>query len=370
MPSALLLHAMRCLRPSELPLFALCEPEPAAIDVPMQGVGLKDRYSDGGTMSSSSGSEDDSDDGTLGGTLGQPGQPLNVPALEQQIGRILADDTHPSTQGMDVDMGAGSLVGATMALPLDTRPKRQHDDEGGSSSKGDPSIGPQPRPDGDENENKENAIERPPARLAASAAVRVMESLLKMVHEAPSHWRHFPQFFFVMLEFAKLGPEERELMLRKRVVTLMIDFYLGDESPLASNDDGPHHRPKRTRMGDKYTLPNLEHMVDLIATLVLSSSRTHGTGGNGTHTNVPESTPFSQSPLLLMNPEEQQLATCGPFINKLLKEGLNVPALEALLLHTSYDSEQRSVRHCRLYCMALIRWTAMHCSRISTALSR
>ena len=96
-------------------------------------------------------------------------------------------------------------------------------------------------------------------------------------------------------------------------------------------------------MGDKYTLPNLEHMVDLIATLVLSSSRTHRTGGNGTHTNVPESTPFSQSPLLLMNPEEQQLATCGPFINKLLKEGLNVPALEALLLHTSYDSEQRSV---------------------------
>ena len=88
---------------------------------------------------------------TLGGTLGQPGQPLNVPALEQQIGRILADDTHPSTQGMDVDMGAGSLVGATMALPLDTRPKRQHDDEaGGSSSKGDPSIGPQPRPDGDD----------------------------------------------------------------------------------------------------------------------------------------------------------------------------------------------------------------------------
>ena len=40
-----------------------------------------------------------------------------------------------------------------------------------------------------------------------------MESLLKMVREAPSHWRHFPQFFFVMLEFAKLGPEE-ELMLR------------------------------------------------------------------------------------------------------------------------------------------------------------
>ena len=55
-------------------------------------------------------------------------------------------------------------------------------------------------------------------------------------------------------------------MLRRRVVTLLVDFYLGDESPLAAGD-GPHHRPKRTRMGDKYTLPNLEHMVELIATL-------------------------------------------------------------------------------------------------------
>ena len=37
--SSLLLHAMRCLRPSELPLYALCEP-PVPIDVPMQGVAL------------------------------------------------------------------------------------------------------------------------------------------------------------------------------------------------------------------------------------------------------------------------------------------------------------------------------------------
>merc|ERR1719160_545782 len=103
-----------------------------------------------------------------------------------------------------------------------------------------------------------------------------------------------------MLEFAKLGPEERELMLRKRVVTLMIDFYLGDESPLASNDDGPHHRPKRTRMGDKFTLPNLEHMVELIATLVLSSSRDES----------PKVTPYAVHPLMEMAAEEHQIATC------------------------------------------------------------
>jgi hypothetical protein len=74
-------------------------------------------------------------------------------------------------------------------------------------------------------------------------------------------------------------------------------------------------------------------MVDLIATLVLSSAR---------HDALVE-TPFSQPPLLAMGQEEHGLATCGPFVSKLLKEGLNVPALEALLLHACYESQERSV---------------------------
>ena len=50
--SGLLLHAMRRLRPSELPLYALCEP-PVAIDVPMQGVALVDSSGGGADTSSS-----------------------------------------------------------------------------------------------------------------------------------------------------------------------------------------------------------------------------------------------------------------------------------------------------------------------------
>ena len=169
-------------------------------------------------------------------------------------------------------------------------------------------------------------------RAPAAAAVHVVESLLVMLHEAPSHWRHFPQFFYVLHEFARLGSDERELMLRKRVVSLLVDFYLGDESPLAVGD-GPHHRPKRTRMGDKYTLPNLEHMLDLITTLVLSSARRE----------PPAATPYSLEPLLRMHADEHAIATCEPFLAKLLKEGLNVRALEVLLLHTIHESRDCSM---------------------------
>jgi len=37
------------------------------------------------------------------------------------------------------------------------------------------------------------------------------------------------------------------------------------------------------------------------------------------------------------------MATCGPFLAKLLKEGLNVGALDALLCHTCHESQERSV---------------------------
>ena len=305
--STLLLHAMACLRPSELPLYAMSEP-PVAIDVPMQGVALVDS-----SDSSSSASDDESD---TGGAL-----PRNA---------------------MDVE-GSGGLVGATMPLPLDTiggsRPGNRRREDAPSAPEGGGgtvAIGPQ-LPPGSANNPKPGPKS---VRLASSAAVRVIDSLLTMVHEAPSHWRHFPQFFLVLLEFARMGSAERELMLRRRVVTLLIDFYLGDESPLAA-DDGPHHRPKRTRMGDKYTLPNLEHMVDLIANLVLSSARVDSRPEAPT---LSESTPYSIEPLLTMAPTEQQLATCAPFVSKLLKEGLNVRALEALLLHASYDAQERSVQ--------------------------
>ena len=57
----------------------------------------------------------------------------------------------------------------------------------------------------------------PPPPKAAS--LRVVQALLSLLHEAPSHWRHFPQFFLVLLEFAQLGTEERAWLLHQRVIT-------------------------------------------------------------------------------------------------------------------------------------------------------
>ena len=53
-------------------------------------------------------------------------------------------------------------------------------------------------------------------------------------------------------------------------------------------------------MGDKFSLPNLDHMVSLVSLLARSSARIE----------APEASPWSlPPPLLAMAPEEHELAT-------------------------------------------------------------
>jgi hypothetical protein len=164
-----------------------------------------------------------------------------------------------------------------------------------------------------------------------AASLRVVRALVNLLHEAPSHWRHFPQFFLVLLEFAQLGTEERTWLLHQRVITQLVDFYLGDESPLAAGD-APYHQPKRTRMGDKFSLPNLEHMLALISLLARSAKRSLA---------QLERTPFSlEGPLLDMDEQEHQLACHSSLLGKVLKEGLNVHALGELVQHYCFASQR------------------------------
>ena len=90
-------------------------------------------------------------------------------------------------------------------------------------------------------------------------------------------------------------------------LTQLIDFYLGDESPLAAGD-APYHAPKRTRMGDKFSLPNLEHMLALISLLARSAKRA---------LEKHERTPFSlEGPLLDMEKQEHLLACHSSLLGK------------------------------------------------------
>ena len=104
------------------------------------------------------------------------------------------------------------------------------------------------------------------------------------------------------------------------VVTQLVDFYLGDESPLAAGD-GPYHRPKRTRMGDKFALPNLEHMLALISLLARSADRPVGL--------EPERTPFSLEGLVALR-----------VWVRVLSEGKEVLALD-LIAHREERAAQR-----------------------------
>ena len=103
--------------------------------------------------------------------------------------------------------------------------------------------------------------------------MRAIESLLDMLPDAQYQWRHFKEYFGLLYEFGALGAEEREWLLSRNTVMRYIDFYLGDESPIAA--DAPAHRPKRPRMGDKFAAPQLDEHADVIDELARSAHSAH-----------------------------------------------------------------------------------------------
>jgi len=164
------------------------------------------------------------------------------------------------------------------------------------------------------------------------AGLRLLGCLLDLLPEAPHHWRHFSHFFETALAMAQLGPEERGWMLRRRFASHLVDFYLADESPcvgLPAHLDEGRAAPRRARMGDKCTLPQLEHMVALLSLLARAAHR---------HEPVAR-TPLSlEGRLLHMAADEYQLLGHGALLRRLLKDGLHVAAICDLCEHLCYES--------------------------------
>eukprot|EP00163_Fabomonas_tropica_P001375 TRINITY_DN11035_c0_g1_i1.p1 TRINITY_DN11035_c0_g1~~TRINITY_DN11035_c0_g1_i1.p1 ORF type:complete len:1226 (-),score=258.12 TRINITY_DN11035_c0_g1_i1:143-3727(-) len=98
-----------------------------------------------------------------------------------------------------------------------------------------------------------------------SLVMQVLERMLSMLERAPAHWRTFSEYFGLMIGIARLGQEEKAYMLDRGVVTVMIDFFLGDESPYTRSRAGGH---KRKKMGDNFAAPNMGNLITLIVELV------------------------------------------------------------------------------------------------------
>jgi hypothetical protein len=97
-----------------------------------------------------------------------------------------------------------------------------------------------------------------------SSVVRFIDYLLKLIGDLPTHWRHFAEYFFVLLQIANIGPDECDILVQRNTIARLVDFYLGEDSPI-NHTRLPSHKQKKTKMGDKFQNPNLTHMVSLIS---------------------------------------------------------------------------------------------------------
>ena len=180
----------------------------------------------------------------------------------------------------------------------------------------------------------------------------VIHSLLALLEEAPQHWRHFETYFFTLYSIAQLGWEERSLFFADLAVGKLLVFYLGDDIPrnlLPGEATGKKKR--RRKMGDKFTQPPLQDMLNLLALLITSGDSSLKRG--------------SPSPLLLPGPnlvltaaetkvlwcstESRTLATgesSDPeelvFFYRQLKDAVNVEASVVIFKHLVWNNERYS----------------------------
>ncbi|KAF2075266.1 hypothetical protein CYY_003442 [Polysphondylium violaceum] len=150
-----------------------------------------------------------------------------------------------------------------------------------------------------------------------SVIVQFMDIFLDYIKEAPTYWKHFNHYFMFIKEFALLGRKEREYLVSRRVIGRLIDFFLGDESPWSKS----HPPQKKTKMGDKYSSPQFNYMMDALSILVRSC-----------HTNFTKDHPDKQFQLpgmildepdqgLIFMPEEDMELLYDPiFIAKVIRE--------------------------------------------------
>jgi len=164
--------------------------------------------------------------------------------------------------------------------------------------------------------------------------------MLALVRDAHVHWRNFQQFFEVLHEMASFGADERQWMLSHRAVELLVDFYTSDDT--STNGGDQQHRQKKSKMGDKFALPNLSPMVEVVSKLVRScppreASANEVDGGWAEAVAVGNAYVDDVTAPLSMPSSDRALVTTSHFIPKLIKENCNLEAVQLIIRFYSWQ---------------------------------
>lgn len=108
-------------------------------------------------------------------------------------------------------------------------------------------------------------------QVFASSTTRFVSVIASSVFldSTTSHWRTFDEYFGLLLAIARIGYLQRRLLHILELDMLLIDFYLGAQSPLcvAQGRFDLTKRPRDT-MGNKQGRPSFSNLLETAALLV------------------------------------------------------------------------------------------------------
>eukprot|EP00743_Colponemidia_sp_Colp-15_P003962 GILK01004274.1.p1 GENE.GILK01004274.1~~GILK01004274.1.p1 ORF type:complete len:2187 (+),score=414.92 GILK01004274.1:440-6562(+) len=176
----------------------------------------------------------------------------------------------------------------------------------------------------DGNQPKTRTVIRPKALTA-----RLMDELISLMDEAAKNWLRFQQYFQVFEDYAAAGAPEVQYLHSRRMIARLIDFFLGERSPL------PSENKKRVAMGNKLMSPPFDPLFSCLSTLVRHCQ-----------TLVAEYSVFPptalSNPLAILSEYDRRCVLETFFYERVLKEGHNPTAFSLLTSHWSWEDERFS----------------------------
>ncbi|PRP88236.1 ubiquitin domain-containing protein [Planoprotostelium fungivorum] len=183
----------------------------------------------------------------------------------------------------------------------------------------------------------------------SSKIILLINRLMDMIPHLAGSWQNINEYFSLLLEIAKMGSGERGYLLHAQIISKLVDFYLGDESPAAEGR-------KRVKMIDKATntIPQMKNMFSVLALLVRCTSV------EGEETEFCEDQPPNRLPHaeFKMRPRDREFITNIKLIEKGVNEGHNHAALKDLCIFLSWECPNTSYEILTVACKRINSGTA------------
>jgi len=241
-------------------------------------------------------------------------------------------------------------------VPEDNSPKRKVPHE--TSDQQSKHMKKEGKRDSD-NANSSNSIsvKHPSGSSTTSIIAKTIQSLFDLLNDAPNYWRNFETYFSLLFSITKLGWEERSFIISISGIAKLLLFYLGDEVPYhLLPPDADSKKKRRRKMGDKFTSPPLEDMLNVLSLLLTSFSfhpdtsiplaPTYQQLGQQ-NVNTTSSMPSYDFDLLWCTSDSKNMAngdTHDPekyvFFVRQLKDNVNPEASSTIFRHICWESEK------------------------------